>query len=411
MASSVTQSTITLQQSQAIDSYNKDGYAVGIPLRDETGTLSTLKINPETGELYNAAGLDLTPTVGDIPIDPNAGAAFSPTVGDIPIDPNAGKVDVKPGVGANDDSGKITSDTTQKAINQIQTDRIEPQPNILDQYASYTYSLSWFLLDPTTYKSVRSSSSISQFRNKLLQNAQLLVRSGGAPRELGTGQPKTTSADLKIPNTKFNTSPEFNLDFYIDNLELESKLWGKGSTATHNVLRLRFSIFEPYGITLIPRLFKSVQNIFQQRKVVSGNTKPNYVAAQYGLLISFYGYDDDGNLVKAQNNNNISRSLSQTQIIDSSATVEKFYPFIIINIKFKVANKVTEYTIEAAPVPYSINASQARNTIPFPIQVVGSTVKEMLIGKDTVNASRTQPDGRVTSQAPASFDGYYTDYA
>jgi hypothetical protein len=34
---------------------------VGIPLRDETGQASTLRINPETGELYNAAGLPAPP--------------------------------------------------------------------------------------------------------------------------------------------------------------------------------------------------------------------------------------------------------------------------------------------------------------------------------------------------------------
>lgn len=34
---------------------------MGILLRDETGQASTLRINPETGELYNATGLPAPP--------------------------------------------------------------------------------------------------------------------------------------------------------------------------------------------------------------------------------------------------------------------------------------------------------------------------------------------------------------
>ena len=141
--------------------------------------------------------------------------------------------------------------------------------------------------------------------------------------------------------------------------------------------------------------------MFAQKKVTPDSVKPNYVAAQYGMLISFYGYDDAGNLISAQNNN-ISKGLGQTQIIDSLAVVEKFYPFIIKGIRFRVANKVTEYNIEAVPVPYAINAAQVRNTIPFTCEVSGATVKEMLVGNDVAARNVPPNDGRPTSQVPAS---------
>jgi hypothetical protein len=36
-----------------IVSVNEDGYSIGIDVFDETGAVSTLKRNPETGELYD----------------------------------------------------------------------------------------------------------------------------------------------------------------------------------------------------------------------------------------------------------------------------------------------------------------------------------------------------------------------
>lgn len=364
---------ITLQQSQAANGYNAEGQAVGIPLIDESG--SGFRLNPESGRLMTADGLD-------------------PTV--VPTKPA-----LNMGVGANDDSGTVTAKTTQQAANQVQTSDIAPQPNILDKYASYTYSISWFLLDPTAQisQSSRKFASEMQGKNKLLQNAQLLVRSGGMPRDLKPEQNAFSTSVLTKPSPLFNVAPEFDLDFFIDNLEIDSKFWGKGSGSPHNAIRLKFTITEPYGITLIPRLYKTVHNFFSQRGIVTGKTKPNYVAAQYGLLISFYGYDEAGNLVKA---NNINRSLSNYQVVDSQAVVEKFYPFIIRSVKFRIANKITEYSVEGVPLMYAINATQSRNTIPFAASFTGATVQDILLGKIKPQAANIEQDGRQSSAAPTS---------
>lgn len=356
---------IPLQQSQATNGYTADGNAVGIPTYDEYNNPTNYRINPESGELY----------------DPNA------------------VVTQTPGSGANDDAGRTTA-PTQQATASVQTSDIQPQPNILDSYASYTYSISWFLLDPLVYKGLRSFSSNVQFKNKLLQNAQLLVRSGGLPREL---KPQDTQFQtiFSQPNSLFSTSPQFNLDFYIDNLELNSTLWGKGSRAAHNVFEMKFTITEPYGITLIPRLYQAVYNFYTQKGIINGQKKPNYAAAQYGLLISFYGYDDSGNLVRA---NNINRNLSDYQVVDSLAVVEKFYPFIINEIKFRVANKTTEYSINATPLPYSIGSKQSRNTIPLSVSLTGQTVQDILVGRTQTQTPTAETDGRQTTVEPTTSE-------
>lgn len=295
---------------------------------------------------------------------------------------------------ANDDAGTNVATPSPALVEGLE---IQPQSNILDQYASYTYSLSWFLLDPTTYSNANDFTNSIQIKNKLLQNAKLLVRSGGMSRDAQAQntQSKTSTRSL------YSISQEFNLDFYIESLEIDSKLWGKGSGTPHNALKMRFVVHEPYGITLVPTLVSAVDNLFRDRGVVTSDVKTvNYAAAQFGMLISFYGYDNNGKLVSAQNNK-LGGTAADNQAVDSLAVVEKFYPFIIRSIKFRVANKKTEYTIDAMPIPYYINATQSRNTIHEDLTATGSTVQEILSGNKN-NQNAATPDGRQVTPSPAS---------
>ena len=55
----------------------------------------------------------------------------------------------------NDNTPPTTSNSTQQVINQsFASQPIMPQPNVLDQYASYTYAISWWLLTPDQYNSL-----------------------------------------------------------------------------------------------------------------------------------------------------------------------------------------------------------------------------------------------------------------
>lgn len=373
---------ITLTESQAINGVNAQGQAVGIALPDEAGQASNIRRNPETGGLYDATGL---PAVAVVP-------------------------DVKPGVGAQDDTGSTRAATTLQVVNPQTNQKysiVQPQPNILDQYSSYTYSLSWFLLDPTVLKTQinpTTFSSSAQFKMMVLQNAQLLVRSGGIPKNVPFDAGNLVNPVSIQPNTKFTANPNFDVDFYIDNLEVESRIWGKGgSNLPHNIIKMRFTVTEPYGITLVQRLYNAVQSLYTQKGIIPKSIEANYAAAHYALLISFYGYDSAGNLVRAQNNT-VNTNDSARKIYDSSAVVEKLYPFMITSIEYKVANKLTEYNISGAPIPYYINASQVRNTIPFGVNLTGQTLQEVLVGTSQ-SSSTTQPaDGRTNTPIPSAGD-------
>jgi hypothetical protein len=232
---------------------------------------------------------------------------------------------------------------TRVEIDNIFTEtQITPQPNVLDQYASYTYAVSVYLAPVEQYKTMLET------KQRTLAGNQLLFQSGGAP----TG----------------GRNQFFSLDYYIDKLEIKSFIVGKGTGLTHNAKEINMTVVEPNGITLIDNLTRAVQAIMPD-----GEKKKSVTSAIYLMVIRFYGYDAQGNLVRG----GVARPDGTT---DPNAFIEKWYPFIIKDIKFRVANKTVEYDISAAAPQFQIAAGQARGTIPFNIELSGQTIKDLLSG-------------------------------
>ena len=256
------------------------------------------------------------------------------------------------GVGAAGDDSGITKNATKAEVDNIfSQDNIVPQPNVLAQYASYTYKASVYLMSAEAYK------TMCQTQQQSLQGCDLLFQSGGAPV---TGR-----------------NPYFTEDYYIDKISLESVISGKGTNLSHNVNSIKMTVIEPNGITLIGNLDKALNATLGPEE-----KKKNFNAQQYLLVIRFYGYDAAGNLIQA-NNSKVSGTT------DASAFVEKFYPMCITNIRFKVANKLVEYDIEATSVPYNINVGSNRGSIPYNVELSSGTVKDVLSGPVTSTATAT----------------------
>jgi hypothetical protein len=140
---------------------------------------------------------------------------------------------------------------------------------------------------------------------------------------------------------------------------------------SHNAMDIKINVVEPYGITLVDNIDKAVQSYLggQEQK------KKNFTAAIYLLAIRFYGYDAQGNLVRGGVGLN-----TATAVTDRNAFVEKFFPFCLANINFKVASKAVEYQLECKPVPNIIAASSGRGTIPYNIELSGQTLRDLLAG-------------------------------
>lgn len=290
---------------------------------------------------------------------PNNPVLFSPNDDDGNPLPSLSGTGATAGVGSATDDNSVTSkNTTKTSIDNVYGDqKIIPQPNVLDQYASYTYSASLYLMKPEALTAMIKSGK------KSIAGSQLLVQSGGAP-VLGRNE-------------------YFSNDYYIDKIELKSSISGKGSQASHNVNTVSMTLVEPNGITFLKNLDQAVQ------KYLGGtNTNPpkkkNFSAQLYLLVIRFYGYDASGNLIQAGVN-----TPSGATANNSSAFVEKYYPLVINNIKFKVANKLVEYEIEASSPKYTMNVGQARGSIPYNIELAAMTVKEALVGASDVTSAQT----------------------
>ena len=280
----------------------------------------------------------------------------------------------------------IAANVSTAALNQL----IPTQPNQLDQYGSYTYSLGWYLLSPAQFNGMMRSGKPN------VSGWQLLMQSGGAPIA--------------------GRSAAFPDDYYMDDLEITTKTPLGGTGLAHTAVDLRFKVTEPNGITLIENLFQAVQSVYGKAQQVQTSTQApdlvgesyavpgvvaksptttktvNYLQAQYCLVIQFFGYDSSGNLVFPATG-----SLSgNAQTTSQSAVIIKYYPFRLVDIKFQLANRAVEYVITAKPVGQSYGFVTDRGTVPFPFTMTGDTVDQLLNGpKISVNAPA---DGGRTSQ-------------
>jgi hypothetical protein len=285
-----------------------------------------------------------------------------------------------------DNTPPASRGTTQQAINTaFAAQIISPRPNELDQYASYTYAISWWLLTPEQYNNLGAAGRRAPAPGT--GNWTLLIQSGGAPIA--------------------GRSQFFPDDFYFDDLEIESFLMGKGNNMSNNAMEIRFKVVEPNGLTLLQRLFDAVSFAYKNpappasaaagAQVSANQTSravPNYAAAQYCLTIEFYGYDSQGNLAAP---------IKGSSGTGAQATIRKYYPFLLRNITFRTVANQVEYHVVASPVPYDTGTAQARGTIPFPFELAGTTVSQLLQGGPLAVNNR-RDDGRQTQPQPANID-------
>ena len=285
------------------------------------------------------------------------------------------------GAAANrEDNTRPNSNSTAQIINASFNQRIVPRPNILDQYASYTYAVSWYLLTPVQYNEMIES------KKKNCATWQLLMQSGGAPTQVSGA---TANSTATAGRNKF-----FDKDYYLDDLEIDSLIPLKGTGAANTATNIRFKVMEPNGITLIDNLSRAVKTLYQEKNV---DKNANYLMAQHCLVVRFYGYNENGELINpGQRGTN-----GQTNFTDPRAIVEKFYPFIITNIKFRIPrDRVVEYDVEGKPIPHYYNKSQDRGTIPFAFELTGETVQQILQGKPVGTVYPDSPGERKDSPQP-----------
>jgi hypothetical protein len=244
------------------------------------------------------------------------------------------------------------------------TNAILSQDNILDQYPSYTYSLSWYLMDPDAYNQLVVSPK------KDLNSYYLLAQSGGAPVSTGVYNPGETGP---LAGTA-GRNPYFNLDYYIDNFTCHTALSSSldsGGPSQHT--DVSFTISEPNGISLPQNLYAAITDLYRTKGLVRPTDDVNYASGQYVMVIRFYGYDESGNLIQP-----IARNTGAT---DSKAVVKKFIYFILTDLTYSISNRLVEYKITGAAPGTATGLSSNRGSIPANYQFSGATVRDILVGQ------------------------------
>ncbi len=385
--------TRSLTQTQATSNQfvNAQGQAIGIPLPAETGQQGTIQRNSEDGSLYDAGPL-AAPTSPGVGAQDDAAASYGGATSAEQAAINA----------AIQDQGRVSGTVGTGPESQ----RIVPQGNVLDRFSSYTYRASWYLMTPEQYRQLVVS------QKKQVNGYMLLMQSGGAPPNVGGAQGALSTnnqaiaadaavgglgagvAATTIPGAgeaDAGRNPFFPQDFYIDSINIENLLIGAGSRAAHTVSRLNFTVVEPANITLLDRLYEAVQDFMPSY----GQSSINYSAVTYLMVIRFYGYDQNGNLVT-----NIGAP-DATGKSDPNAVIEKFIPFKIAKCDFSVSGSLVTYSIEAKPPGLIIAAGTRRGTIPYDLQLTSKSLGDLL-GDTVVFSTATAPNnapGASTSAA------------
>jgi len=263
------------------------------------------------------------------------------------------------------------------------TQQIITQPNVLDRYASYAYNISLYIISPQQYRDMLRT------KTKKVNDFQLLIRSGGAPLSSGiipqAGVADVGESPAVTQSLVTGRNQDFPLDFYIDDVQFRCYPPGKGSNGAHNVQDLSFKIIEPNGLTLLDRLYAAGQRFNREQ----GIQTTNYAAQMYLMVVRFYGYDDDGNLVGPATGSVVNADGTR----GADQVIEKFIPFHFKSIKFRIANKLVEYSCEAAPPPQVINQG-IRGVIPANVEIPAKTLKDLFSGNGAGATAGRSSEGR-----------------
>jgi hypothetical protein len=254
----------------------------------------------------------------------------------------------------NDDKDKPPPATT-KATTKATTTASAPnkrQYNPLSQFSSSTYKISLYSITPNTLEEFTKTGKWN------LSQMLLLVQSGGIS---DTGSVKRADG--------------FELDFFIDNLEIDTLTNAKETGIAANSFTFKFQIFEPYGMTFPTKLIANQVKI--QQLGGTGKTIKSQVEALQGhylIMLRFYGYDENGKLLTSSN---FKGSGNNT---DEQAVFERSFPVMIQKFHFKIDGKTTVYDITAKSVSEQVAMGSKRGEINTSFNVVGSTVSEVIGG-------------------------------
>ena len=248
---------------------------------------------------------------------------------------------------ANKDASTSSAQTTADVYNGLKVDVTGNNTtgsgvglrdfNPLSKNSDYTYNITLSLAEPSIFNRYMEGDKSA------IDEAPVLIRSGG---------------------TSLKRAPGFELDCYIDELEINTKVNSKDTASASNSMGFKFKIFEPYGFS-VPTKLAALTN-----RNASGLES---FRGTFFLSIKFYGYGS-GFLGLGMGATSTTPYPPYT-----NALHERTFCIYITKVNFKLDKGLVVYEISAVPSPQNI-AFGNRGEVKANKTIQGTTVSQLLIG-------------------------------
>lgn len=251
-----------------------------------------------------------------------------------------------------------TTNTTNSTSTSLASRPGKRTWNPLGDFSSYTYRISLYALSPDAHNTYKNTGQWDKTQ------LSLLVQSGGA------------SSDAKLDAPR---GDGFELDYYIDDLELTTLINAKESGMATNSVYYKFKIVEPYGMTFPTKLVQQ-QAALQEKSKIKRVVK-DFTSATNGamlLTLRFYGYDENGQVVTAAKYNNGSFAKN----LDESSTFERSFVIFITKLDFKLEGRGGVYHIECRMFDQQVGAGTKRAELSASFKGVAASVQDAIGGSD-----------------------------
>ena len=225
-------------------------------------------------------------------------------------------------------------DTSGSLLNSQNNNIDIIKSNILHNYVNTTYRISLYAITRDAVNSIYDGNIKPGSAKNILAGAECIIADSGINESV--------------------RSVDFPVDMGIDNLELESIVGAHTRTRNTDVIHIKFDIIEPYTAVLFARMRK-----------LNARFNPNggWNTMFFCMVIEWYGYNNNGKQVKVPRT--------------------RYIPFTFVNMKMKVTNSGAVYNCTAIPASNTA-MSILDNTIPFHVELQGSTIKDIF---NAANAS------------------------
>lgn len=276
--------------------------------------------------------------------------------------------------------------------------------NPLSQLASYTYNITLYMITPDAYKAfvesgrrkidaLSKATPVGQGTKPVSGGAFIVAQSGGTNIANSNRMPPASQNDP--------------VDYYIDNLRFKTLTNTKSVGApTLGVAELTFNITEPYGFSFLSDLKRASEALKEYSSTADYKQLYNAFRQFFVLGIRFYGYDQDGRIVKGSD----ARYGNAIDPLGGDALFENFYDIQMSSCTFNITGRAVTYNCKAITINGQTLLGVKRGRMPQGNKIKGKTVNDALTGELGLftNLNKIQKDKIKLDPPSQKFANEYT---